>query len=207
MKTEIIPSVFATTLEGFDVRFRLARKLHNKIHVDIMDGFFVESESPGISLLPNFKGAQVHLMVDSPEDYIKYASQKKAKSVIFHIETSGKNAEGLIKLAHKLKMKAFIAINPETSIGRLKNLTDKADGFLIMGVHPGKEKQSIDRKIFERIKFTRNITNKPIMVDGGVKLGNIKKLSSAGANVIISGSYIFNSKNPKTAYSLLLKSI
>lgn len=210
MKAQIIPTVFAENKRDFEEKFEKALELSNKIQIDFMDGKFVKTKSINLSEmsnLKNYKGKifEAHLMVFHPEKYIKELGKRGFKKIIFHYEAVKENEiKNIVNSIKKLKMIPFIALNPETEINEITNFINIVKGVLIMGVNPGKEGQKFIEKTYQKIISLRKISkNLDIEVDGGVNDRNVRKIVLAGANLINSGSFLYNSKNPK----LLLDSL
>lgn len=206
--TSIIPSVFSTKIEDFKERLNLARQISDDVQIDIMDGKFVKSKSPDISLMPMFDGAEVHLMVENPRKYFNDCIKRGASKIIVHIE-SVKNIVEFAKLKLSLPkgIAFFAAIRPETNISKLADFIEDADGFLIMAHVPGVENKKLLTSTFERIAELRKLTSKPIEIDGGVRVENAKKLSKVGASILVSGSDIFSSKSPEKMFVKLEKAV
>jgi len=99
-----------------------------------------------------------------------------------------------------------VAINPETKLS--SKILDKiylTKFVLLMGVHPGKEKQALKKSILGRIKKIKSFSRKIIVqVDGGVNPKTARKLFDSGADILNSGSFVCESKNPKEAIEELL---
>jgi ribulose-phosphate 3-epimerase len=205
--TSVVPSVFATDIKGFRKRMLLARKLSKEVHVDFMDGIFVNNKSPAIKDMYNIKGATVHLMAINPERYFEELAGKRCPIVVVHYEECKDRLEKTVRRAHNLSMKCFLAINPETQVNVLFTLLNKVDGFLLMSVQPGSEHQTIDEHIFARVKELRRLSVKPILVDGGVRIRNAARLKRAGASVLAVGSVIFRAMNPEDIFRDLKKKI
>lgn len=208
MDRRVVPSVFSIKDKDYVNRYLLAGKLSNRIHVDVMDGQFVNSKSPSLGLLSGLdygKEIDVHLMVRNPSEYIGDLKILKAKRVYVHIEI-GKFSE-VIEYINSLKKEGFlvnIAINPETNVDEIIPYVSHTDGCLIMSVRPGREGQGfilgIVRKIREVLKYMRG---KEIAVDGGINLDSASMLKAENVNVIVSGSFVANSKNPELSYTQL----
>jgi ribulose-phosphate 3-epimerase len=207
---QIIPTVFSTNKEKFDERFNKLVKISKDIQIDFMDGYFVGNESILLKRLPNLKkykiNFEIHLMAKNPEKYIDEAKKLGFKKIIFHYESlwDNKNCLSLIKKIKSLKMKAFIALSPETSSSKITPLLKSIDGVLLMGVHPGAEHQEIIPRTYAKIKEIRKYSKTlPIQIDGGVNLATLKKLKESGATIFNSGSFISNSSDPKKALKQL----
>lgn len=203
MKVSVIPSVLDTTIKGFNERYAIAKSLSPKVHIDIMDGSFVLRKAPALSKLDDFKGAQAHLMVSRPDEYVSELKNKNCAGIIFHFESCPDRIKEVSDLIHQYKMKSYLAIKPQTEIRDIEPFLEEVDGFLIMGVEPGVEHQAMLSEAYERIASLRSKTKKPILFDGGVRLKNAAKLVNAGVTELVSGSYIFESKSPQKAFKEL----
>lgn len=201
---EIIPTVFATSKKDFDYRFSKLVKIAKKIQIDIMDGNFVKRKSIELKDIPDLSkypvGFEAHLMVKNPFDYIETCYKKGFEKILFHYESYWdlEKCKHLARLIHDKKMKAWIAINPETSISKIIPLYKEVDGVLLMGVHPGREHQVFAPRVYRKIRELRNrFPMLKIQVDGGVNSEDIGRLKKAGVNYFNSGSFISESDNPE----------
>jgi len=209
----IIPTVFAKSNKGFYKRFEKIRKIARNVQIDIMDGKFVGVKSISLKDIPNLgkyaNRFEAHLMVLDPNKLIKICKNKGFKKIIFHVE-SEVNIDKAIEEGRKYNMGVFIAINPSSSLDRIKEfvVNKQVEGVLLLGVYPGREGQKLWAGIFSRIKEIKKM-NKQIIVqiDGGVNDTNALKLRKAGANILNSGSYIANSQNPEKTLRELEKSV
>ena len=204
----IIPTIFAQNKKEFQERFNKLIHISKNLQIDFMDRKFVPSNSISISQIPNLKkyknNFEAHLMVKSPESWIKSLKQKGFRKIIIHYESV--NPQKALGLSKKNKLITFIAINPETPIKRILPFLRNVDGILFMGVHPGKEHQKFISSVYKKIKQLKKINKKIlIQVDGGVNEKNISRLAKAGVNYVNSGSLISDSKNPKETYRVLSK--
>lgn len=206
----IIPTIFATNQMSFNSRFEKLIKISKDIQIDIMDGNFVTKESILMKQIPDLKkhanNFEAHLMAKHPEKYISEAKKLGFKKIIFHYESYWNKYKclSLIKKIKSLKMQAFIAINPETSVSKILLLLPFVDGVLFLGVHPGREHQHFVSRVYNKISFLRDLDKKIIIqVDGGVNDSNISKLRQLGVNYFNSGSYISDNGNAKKALETL----
>jgi ribulose-phosphate 3-epimerase len=145
------------------------------------------------------KPLDVHLMITQPERYIEKFIDLGSDIISFHIEATNKLEEN-ISLIKSKNVKAGIAINPDTQIGDLKDVISKIDLVCLMGVHPGFAGQKFIDKTLDRLIELKNLIESNnaktlIEVDGGVNANNYMKLRSLGADVLVAGSYIFNSED------------
>lgn len=170
------------------------------LHFDVMDGMFVPSISFGMPVLKCVAEninmfLDVHLMIVEPERYVEEFVKSGANLVTVHLETL-KNPEKVIKQIHDLGVKAGLAINPETPAEQIRPYLSMIDMALVMSVHPGFGGQayipSSDEKIAQIASWIREESlNVDLEVDGGIKLENVEKAVSLGANVIVAGSAVF----------------
>lgn len=172
------------------------------IHVDIMDGEFVQRTFLPITevreLLTNSKkNLDIHLMVKHPQEYIEALSDLNVKYITIHVEIEDDIKE-LIKLIHSYGIGAGLAINPKTDINSLNPYLDNVEYVLIMGVTPGEGGQPLIPETIDRISYLRKIREDynyhyKIALDGGVN-GETRKLMD-GLDIIVCGSYVCMSDN------------
>lgn len=170
------------------------------LHFDVMDGMFVPSISFGMPVLKCVARKtelflDVHLMIVEPERYVEEFVKSGADLVTVHLETL-KEPEKVIKQIHDLGVKAGLAINPETPAEKIRPYLPMIDMALVMSVHPGFGGQayipSSDEKIAQIASWIREDgLSGDLEIDGGIKLDNVEKAVSLGANVIVAGSAVF----------------
>ncbi len=177
------------------------------IHVDVMDGKFVPNISIGIPIVESLNRIQcfqdVHLMIDSPEDYVEKFIDAGADAVSFHIEAT-KKMDAIIETISSTSCLCGIALNPDTNIKEIYSHLHKIDYVVIMSVFPGfggqKFIESTPEKITCLSSFRKeNKLNFEIEIDGGVTKENAKVLFNAGADILVSGSGIFKHDSPAQA--------
>ncbi len=210
MKVKIIPTIFALNKKEFFERFEKLKNLSKELQIDFMDGKFVKSKSVNFNFIPSLKKYPIkfeaHLMTIFPEKYFKKLKQKGFSKIIFHIESKNTDSEvkKTISQAKKLKVKTYIALNPETKLQKIYPFLRLIDGVLLMGVHPGKEHQKLISSVYKKIKLLKTLDkNIAIQIDGGVSEKNAKKLFFAGANILNSGSFIYSARDPQLAINQL----
>ena len=182
-------------------------------HLDIMDGHFVPNISFGIPVVKSIKKhskktLDVHLMIKNPEDYIEKFIEVGADILTIHEEACKENTAHILKEIKERNIKAGLAINPNTDYKVIEYYINLIDMVCLMGVFPGFGGQKLIDSTFERCKGIREIIVKNekkchLEVDGGVTAENAKKLLESGADVLVAGSYVFHSKNPKISISRL----
>lgn len=170
------------------------------IHLDVMDGHFVPNLTFGIPIIKQIRTLtklplDVHLMVTNPEEYLTKLGEIGVQYVSFHQETVF-HIHRQLSLLKTLGIKAGLAINPGTSIDLIEPVIDILDFVLIMSVNPGFGGQAFipkSLKKIEKLKSMKNLYNPKleIEVDGGVNNLNSPQLISAGADILVAGSYIF----------------
>lgn len=169
------------------------------IHVDVMDGKYVENRNfskSNIKYLLNHsnKLLDVHLMAVKPEKYIKYFKYPFRVDTIYFHPSSTKKPDKLIKKIKKIGIKTGIAINPDENIDDFKIYLEKVDSCLIMSVSPGAGGQEFIPSTVEKISEL-NDYDLTIAVDGGINKDTISNLKDTKVSYVISGSYICKSDN------------
>ena len=183
-------------------------------HLDVMDGVFVPNitfGSPVLEIFKNYakKPLDIHLMIVNPENYIDKFSSYNPDTITFHIEAV-KDISAILKKIKNLNIKAGLAINPDTPIKHLEPYINEIDMVCLMGVFPGFSGQKFINKTNSRLRDLKNLIESKkskalIQIDGGVDLSNVKELSRLGADILVSGSCIFKSKNPSKIIDSLKK--
>lgn len=174
------------------------------LHIDVMDGVFVNNISFGIPVIKSIRPHydivfDTHLMIVNPERYIDAFASSGADLITFHIEATC-DPMNVINLIHEKGLKAGISLRPKTNVNDLKPYLDKVELVLVMSVEPGFGGQKFDPSAIEKIKWLKeqkviNNYNYEIEVDGGINGETGKLCLEAGADVLVSGSYIFNANN------------
>ncbi|XP_078493866.1 ribulose-phosphate 3-epimerase-like [Ciona intestinalis] len=180
------------------------------LHLDVMDGHFVPNITFGHPVVQCIRKSigdgptcEVHMMVSRPDQWVKAMSESGANIYTFHLEASD-NPQQLIKEIREEGMKAGCAIKPATPVSKLIDLlhTQMADVALVMTVEPGFGGQSFMRPMMEKVRELRKAyPHLDIGVDGGVGPSSIHHCAEAGANMIVSGSAIMRSNDPRKVIS------
>jgi ribulose-phosphate 3-epimerase len=178
------------------------------LHVDVMDGHFVPNISFGAPILKALKGktnlfVDVHLMIESPDQYIPDFVKAGADLINVHIEACT-HIHRTIQLIKSLGVKAAVTLNPGTPLNTLEEILPELDMVLLMSVNPGFGGQSYIESVTDKITRLRKQIddlglNCEIEVDGGIKLDNVKKVVDAGADVVVAGSAVFGAENIEDA--------
>lgn len=185
------------------------------IHLDVMDGVFVPNISFGMPIISAVRKAtkklcDVHLMIKDPNPYLETFKEAGADVLSVHYETCDHLHRTVSKI-RDLDMKAGVVLNPHTPVSLLKNILPYIDLVLLMSVNPGFGGQKFISEIYSKIEELKDmITSRDldvlIEVDGGVNDATAPALFEKGANVLVAGSYVFGSSNPKDAIHRLLLS-
>lgn len=212
----IAPSVLSADFANLGSEIHMLNESDAKwIHIDIMDGMFVPNISFGFPVLEainkiSTKFLDVHLMIEKPERYLTQFKNAGANLITVHYEACT-HIHRTIQEIKTLGCQVGVAINPGTSVTVLNEIIQLVDLVLIMSVNPGFGGQTFIPNSIQKTKDVKALANKcgnmdlKIEIDGGVSITNAKELISAGANVLVAGNFVFNSKNPKSTISDLLK--
>ncbi len=168
------------------------------IHIDVMDGHFVPNLTIGPGVIESIRGYtkkifDVHLMIDPVHKYIPDYAKAGADIITIHLEIQ-ENVMDSILLIKKLKKKVGLSIKPETPSIMLEKYLHLVDLILIMTVEPGFGGQNFISSQLKKIKEVKKIIGSKkidIEVDGGINLTTAKDVKKAGANILVSGSAIF----------------
>jgi len=212
---KIFPSILSADFARLGDEIKLLETAAaDGIHIDVMDGKFVDNITFGMPIIRAIRKYtnlffDVHLMIENPNKYIKEFADAGADGITFHIEavTDAFETIGLIKDSMK---KAGISIKPETDLPD-KSILKDIDLVLVMAVNPGfggqKYIEAVNKKIEDLLKIRyENDLHFEIQVDGGINKSNINVVSRCGADIAVVGNAIFSADDRKSAI-LELKNI
>lgn len=213
MQVQIAPSVLAADFMNLGKDIQMLNESADVIHLDVMDGTLVPNISFGFSVIDQLGGIatipmDAHLMVVHPERWFQNLKKDGVSMVSFHLEAAGEQTAECIDTIHSLGMKAGVAINPDMPVENLFPYIGKADYFLIMSVFAGFGGQkfigdSLGRVACLKAELDRRGDHAIIEIDGGINADNIKSVKDAGASLIVAGSSVFKSSDPKAAIKAL----
>lgn len=208
MTVEIAPSFLTADLTRLGDQIAEALQAGaERIHVDVMDGRFVPNLTFGPLVVKALKplteaaGAllEAHLMIEEPESLIPEFAEAGVDLITVHVETCP-HLNRTIQQIKSFGIKAGVTLNPATPLVTLEEVLGDVDLVLIMSVNPGFGGQVYLPGSTEKIKRLRsmlderNLVQVDIEVDGGINTSTVSEVVSAGANVLVIGSSIFNSQ-------------
>lgn len=176
------------------------------LHVDIMDGHFVQNLSMGPAIVASINRStnlplHVHLMMYNPFDYVDRFVEAGADILSFHFEAT-EDIEDTLEFIHRCNVKAGLALNPETPASFLPRFLPLLDSIIVMSVHPGFGGQAFIPETVERVQQIRHYVDEAkrepsqdpitIVVDGGITLETARLCARAGANTFVSGTHLFS---------------
>ena len=183
------------------------------LHCDVMDGVFVNNISFGTPVLKCVRKAasvpmDTHLMITDPIRYIDDYAGLGSDNITFHLEAAS-DPQAVIDKIHSHGISAGISLKPGTPVSEVKPYLGSVDMVLVMTVEPGFGGQKFVADTLEKISEIRYLLDSMgrsevnIEVDGGVNGETVKLCREAGANVFVSGSYIFGAEDRKAAVNSL----
>jgi ribulose-phosphate 3-epimerase len=181
-------------------------------HVDVMDGVFVPNISFGFPVISAIKKhatkpLDVHLMIANPDQYIEEFKKAGADILTVHYEACP-HLHRTIQAIKAAGMKAGVALNPHTPVDLLQDVIRELDLVLIMSVNPGFGGQKFIQNAVLKVEQAKNLIHRfgshaLVEVDGGVNLETGAELVKAGADVLVAGSFVFGSEDPKATITEL----
>jgi ribulose-phosphate 3-epimerase len=204
--TLIAPSILAADFANLQRDIEMINNSEaDWFHIDIMDGVFVPNISFGMPVLDAIrkhaqKTIDVHLMIVDPDRYITTFKKLGADILTVHYEACT-HLHRTLQAIKAEGMKAGVALNPHTSVDLLEDVIQDIDLVCIMSVNPGFGGQSYIENTYAKVEklkamIVRKNSSTLIEIDGGVTNKNAKQLSTAGADVLVAGSYVFGAENP-----------
>ncbi len=214
-QTLIAPSILAADFSNLQRDIEMINKSDaDWFHIDIMDGVFVPNISFGMPVLASIskhakKTIDVHLMIIDPDRYIKTFANLGTNILTVHYEACT-HLHRTLQAIKAEGMKAGVALNPHTPVSLLEDVINDIDVICLMSVNPGFGGQSFIENTYEKIFKIKEMIIKQnastlIEIDGGVTSKNARQLTDAGADILVAGSFVFNSEDPTKTISDLKK--
>lgn len=203
---KLAPSILSADFANLERDIKIVENAGAEyLHIDVMDGHFVPNITIGAPVVKSLRKISnmvfdVHLMISRPEDYIADFAAAGADIITVHAEAAT-HLHRLIQMIKKEGKKAAVALNPATPLSVLDYVLEDVDMILIMSVNPGFGGQKFIPSALDKVRAIRELISEmnldiDIEIDGGVSLDNIAEIAANGANVLVAGSAIFNSKDP-----------
>lgn len=207
----ILPSLLNANTYNIKEQLQILKdKGIDHLHVDVMDGQFVPSQAFGPNTVNDLKDMtdfklDVHLMIENPEKHIPL--YKNADIITVHYEST-RHLYRAIQLIKNMGLKACVAINPATSVSMIEEVLPMLDQVLVMTINPGVPGEKFIAQTMTKIEKLNQLKKEKnyhfnIEVDGNVNKDTINECLKAGANMFVSGSYVFNGSIPDNIDSLL----
>lgn len=207
----ILPSLLNANTYNIKEQLQILKdKGIDHLHVDVMDGQFVPSQAFGPNTVNDLKNMtdfklDVHLMIENPEKHILL--YKNADIITVHYEST-RHVYRAIQLIKDMGLKACVAINPATSVSMIEEVLPMLDQVLVMTINPGVPGEKFIAQTMTKIEKLDQLKKEKnyhfnIEVDGNVNKDTINECLKAGANMFVSGSYVFNGSIPDNIDSLL----
>lgn len=210
---KVLPSLLASDFSRLGEEIRTMEAAGADIfHLDIMDGQFVPNISYGLPVVEAISKASsipldVHLMTLDPDQFIDEFKNLGVDMLSFHIEASD-HPHRVVQLIKSKGMKAGIALNPHTPVSHVQHLLGDVDFVLIMTVNPGFGGQSFIEEGLVKIAELNSIREKKglrfeIEVDGGINDETAALCKAEGAELLVSGSFLFKAEDKKATIEAL----
>ena len=206
---EIVPSILSADFARLaDEIARVERAGTRMLHLDVMDGHFVDNLTIGPPVVESVRRVtrahlDVHLMIENPERYVGEFARAGANSISVHYEAC-RHLDGTLGRIRQEGVMAGIVLCPATPVSVLEDIIEMADYVLLMSVNPGFGGQKLIPYVLQKVRKLAEMRKEkklalPIEIDGGVHKENLAEVVRAGCDWIVTGSAIFHSGDPEGA--------
>ena len=200
MATIISPSLLAADFTDLRHEVEMINKSDaDWLHLDIMDGTFGFPVIDAVAKICK-KPLDVHFMIEHPERYVQRTAKTGAMMMNVHYEACV-HLHRTVQEIHDAGMKAGVTLNPSTPVCLLEDILNDVDMVLLMSVNPGFGGQKFIEGTIDKLRALREMVDRKnsralIQIDGGVQAETAPRLVEAGADVLVSGSYVFKAADP-----------
>lgn len=213
----VAPSILAADFWNLEQEItRVAETEATYLHFDVMDGHFVNNISFGVPVLKAIAKKHhlindVHLMIENVARYLDAFMDAGADIITFHLEAVNEDEiEKLILRIHERGLKVGISLKPKTAVKEILPYLNQIDLVLVMSVEPGFGGQSFIEESLNKISELREFIDNHnlsclIEVDGGINDTTAPRCIQSGADILVSGSYIFGANDIKESVRKLIK--
>lgn len=206
MNLQVAPSLLAADFTRLGEAVEIVNRSDaSLIHIDVMDGMFVPNISVGFPVIASIsrvaeKPLDVHMMVVDPGRFVGAVRDAGAHLMNVHYEACT-HLNRVIASIHEAGMKAGVTLNPATPVGMLEDIITDVDMVLLMSVNPGFGGQKFIPGTIAKLRRLRDMIDRSgsqalVEIDGGVDLNTAPALISAGADILVAGSYVFKAPDP-----------
>ncbi len=203
----ICPTVTAYDIETYNQQMRLVSSITSRIHIDLMDGIFAPTNSPGLGEIwwPKRVVADIHLMYQKPMDHLAELVKLNPHMVIIHNEADVHHMHFAAEL-HKEDIKVGLAVLHDTPIEWTEQIMHSFDQVLIFSGKLGYHGGDADLGLLHKVAYiAKKHPEVEIAWDGGITEENVSELSAGGVSILNVGGGIHNDSNPQGAYDRLVE--